>query len=70
MCRSHRTRALLFTGLGAVAGTVGLIMAVYIPPQANAKLALAQRHSAITKQQDAHLNGAFIIAGDFKQVNL
>lgn len=50
--------------------TVVIIMAIYIPPQANANLALAQLHSAISKQQDAHPDGAFIVTGDFNQVDL
>lgn len=44
---------------------VAIIMNVYIPLQANAKIVVAQLHSAISKQQA----GAFIIAGDFNQVN-
>lgn len=47
-----------------------VIVAVYIPPQANAKQALAQLHSSISKQQDAHPDSAFIAAGDFNHVNL
>lgn len=49
--------------------SVGFIVAFCVPPQANAKLALAQLHTAITKQQDTQPNGAFIVAGDFNQVN-
>lgn len=44
-------------------------MAVYIPPQANVKLALEQLY-VISKQQNKHPDGVFIIAGDFNQAHL
>ncbi|KAK3569956.1 hypothetical protein QTP86_007786, partial [Hemibagrus guttatus] len=43
---------------------------VYIPPSANAKEALCELYGAIGELQNAHLDGLFIIAGDFNHVNL
>ena len=47
-----------------------VIMAVYVPPDANAKLAMKELHSAISTQQTAHPEGVFIAAGDFNHSNL
>lgn len=41
-------------------------MVVYIPPRANTKLHV---HDTISKQQNAHLDIAFVITGDFNQTN-
>lgn len=41
------------------------ICAFYIPPEANAKLALAQVHNSITKGLVEHPDSVFIAAGDF-----
>ncbi|KAK7877732.1 hypothetical protein WMY93_030546 [Mugilogobius chulae] len=46
------------------------ICAVYIPPDANAKLALAQVYSSITNSQVAHPDSVFIAAGDFNHADL
>ena len=46
------------------------ICAVYIPPDANAKLALAQLHVYISKRLATHPDSAFIVAGDFNRANL
>ncbi|KAK3570236.1 hypothetical protein QTP86_017143, partial [Hemibagrus guttatus] len=43
---------------------------VYIPPSANAKEALCELYRAISKLQNSHLDGLFIIAGDFNHANL
>ena len=50
--------------------TSTIITAVYIPPDANAKLALNELHAAISKQQTAHPEAAFIVAGDFNPCKL
>ena len=50
--------------------TSTIITAVYIPPDANAKLALNELHAAISKQQTAHPEAAFIVAGDFNHCKL
>ncbi|XP_051717819.1 uncharacterized protein LOC127495187 isoform X2 [Ctenopharyngodon idella] len=50
--------------------TVVIVMAVYIPPQANVKVALEQLYDVISKQQNIHPDGIFIIAGDFNQAHL
>ncbi len=50
--------------------TAIVIVAVYIPPCANAKDALRELYSAISKQQTNNPNGFFIIAGDFNHANL
>ena len=50
--------------------SVILIWAVYIPPQADAKLALARLANAISAQQSRHPEAALIIAGDFNQTDL
>ncbi len=50
--------------------TAIVIVAVYIPPCANAKDALRQLYSAISEQQTNNPDGFFIIAGDFNHANL
>jgi len=50
--------------------TVILITAVYIPPQANAKLALEELHNTINSQLNAYPEAAVIIAVDFNHVDL
>lgn len=50
--------------------TVDFLTAVYIPPQANAKLALAKLHETTHELQNVHPDGVFIIAGDFNHANL
>lgn len=47
-----------------------VITAVYIPPRANAKLALEELHEAINSQLNAYPEGAVIVAGDFNHVDL
>ncbi|KAL0147888.1 hypothetical protein M9458_056809, partial [Cirrhinus mrigala] len=50
--------------------TSTIITATYIPPDADAKLAMNELHAAISKQQTIHLEAAFIVAGDFNHSNL
>ncbi len=50
--------------------TVIVIVAVYIPPCANAKDALRELYSAISEQQTNNPDGFFIIAGNFNHANL
>ncbi len=50
--------------------TAIVIVAVYIPPRANAKDALRELYSAISEQQTNNPDGFFIIAGDFNHANL
>ena len=45
--------------------TSTVVTAAYIPPDANAKLAMKELHAAISKQQTSHPEAAFIVAGDF-----
>ena len=47
-----------------------LITAVYIPPDADANIALAQLHEVISKQQSTDPETVHIIAGDFNHANL
>lgn len=49
---------------------VVIITAVYIPPDANITTALGYLLTAISKQQRAHPDGVFIIAGNFNKANL
>lgn len=46
------------------------MLAVHIPPDANAKLALSYLLAAINKQQSSYPEGVFIAAGDFNHANL
>lgn len=50
--------------------TVVFLTAVYIPSQANARIALASLHDAIHPLKNHHPDGVFIIAGDFNHANL
>ncbi len=50
--------------------TAIVIVAVYIPPCANAKDALRDLYSAISEQQTNNPDGFFLIAGDFNHANL
>ncbi len=50
--------------------TAIVIVAVYIPPCANAKDALRELYSAISEQQTNNPDGFLIIAGDFNHANL
>lgn len=50
--------------------TAIVIVAVYIPPCADAKDALRKLYSAISEQQTNNPDGFFIIAGDFNHANL
>ncbi len=50
--------------------TVITIMAVYIPPQANANVALEKLHTVVSKQQNVCPDVPVIVAGDFNHVNL
>ncbi len=45
-------------------------MAVYIPPQANANVALEKLHTVVSKQQSVCPDVPVIVAGDFNHVNL
>ena len=47
--------------------TVVLVTAVYVPPGANVSTAVSQLRELISRQQKAHPEGAFIVAGDFNQ---
>lgn len=47
-----------------------ILTAVYIPPDANAKLAMKELYTAISKHQTKHPEAAFIVAGDFNHSNL
>lgn len=49
---------------------VVVVIAVYIPPDANENAALGYMSTAINKQQNAYPDGVFIVAGDFNHVNL
>ncbi|KAI2645711.1 RNA-directed DNA polymerase from mobile element jockey [Labeo rohita] len=50
--------------------TSTIITAAYIPPDADAKLAMNELHAAVSKQQNVHPEAAFIVVGDFNHSNL
>ena len=50
--------------------TVVIVIAVYIPLDANVITALSLLLAAVNKQQLAYPNGVFIVAGDFNQACL
>lgn len=50
--------------------TVVFITAVYIPPSANASVAVDILQTSVNKLQSAHPDGIFIVAGDFNHANL
>ncbi len=49
--------------------TVIIIMAVYIPPQANTDQALKELYGNISEQETAHPDVAFVVTGDFNKAN-
>lgn len=50
--------------------SVVYICAIYIPPDANAKVALARLHDAVDKRTSVHPDCVFIAVGDFNHANL
>lgn len=50
--------------------TVVVATAVYIPPDANANIALGYLHRAITSHQSMYPEAVHIIAGDFNPADL
>ncbi len=46
------------------------LQSAYIPPQANANVALEKLHTVVSKQQNVYPDGAVIVTGDFNLVNL
>nr|XP_043874450.1 uncharacterized protein LOC122764210 isoform X2 [Solea senegalensis]XP_043874509.1 uncharacterized protein LOC122764439 isoform X2 [Solea senegalensis] len=50
--------------------TVVIVVAVYIPPDANVSTALSLLLAIINKQQLAHPDGVFVVAGDFNKASL
>lgn len=50
--------------------TAVVIIAVYVHPRANAKLAMSKLQDAITRQQNKQPDGIFIVAGYFNHSNL
>lgn len=46
------------------------ILAVYISPQANSATALGLLHDTISRQETAHPDVVFIVAGNFNHCNL
>lgn len=50
--------------------SVVIVTAVYIPPDANARLAFGYTAAAINRQQGSYPDDVFIVAGDFNHVNL
>ncbi len=49
--------------------TAIIIMAVYIPPQANTDQALKELYRNISEQETAHPDAAFVVTGDFNKAN-
>ncbi len=47
-----------------------IVTAVYIPPQADTRLALSKLHDVLSGYINKHPDAAFIIAGDFNKANL
>lgn len=47
-----------------------VLTAVYVPPQANAKLAMEVLQCSINKQLTVHPDSVIIVAGDFNHANL
>lgn len=50
--------------------TAAVLTAVYVPLEANAKLAVKKLHVPISTQLKTHPDGAFVIVGDFNKSNL
>ena len=50
--------------------TAVIITAVYVPPSANVKMAMAELYNNISEQQLVHPDALFITAGDFNQASL
>ena len=46
------------------------VTVVYIHPRTNANVAMSRLHDSITKQQNKHPEGFFIVAGDINHTNL
>ena len=46
------------------------VAAVYTHALANANVALSRLHDSISKKQDEHAEGFFVVAGDFNHTNL
>ncbi len=46
-----------------LAHTVVIVMAIYIPPQANVKMALEQLYDVISGQQNKHPDGVLLSLG-------
>ncbi|KAK0154095.1 hypothetical protein N1851_003812 [Merluccius polli] len=66
--RFWQSRADLFISRGSF--TIVIVIAVYIPPKANVSTALSLLLDITKKQQLAHPDGVFIVAGDFNQACL
>ncbi len=49
--------------------TAIIIMAVYIPPQANTDQALKELYRNISEQETVHPDAAFVVTGDFNKAN-
>ena len=50
--------------------TAVVIVAVYVPPQANVKEAMSQLYNEINRQQTAFPDAFFAVAGDFNKASL
>lgn len=50
--------------------SVVVIMAVYLPPDANVSVALLLLHDVITRQMQDYPEGAFLVAGEFNKACL